>query len=198
MESEDERYRREDKERKKAEVRRRLEEQAKAAKGKRGFLTPDRKKKLRVLLRKKAAEELKREQERKAQERKRVIRERTGQPKHNDARNEAELMKICKEYHKRITSLADANYDVEQEVKRKDITLQELNAQVCDLRGKFIKPTLKKVSKYEQKLERMREVAQKAAMDFRGTLKKVKSGVFNFTDTDTEPKKAEKSGEEEI
>lgn len=76
--------------------------------------------------------------------------------------------------------------------------LQELNAQVCDLRGKFIKPTLKKVSKYEQKLERMREVAQKAAMDFRGTLKKVKSGVFNFTDTDTETTKKPEKSEEEI
>ena len=41
--------RREEKERKKAEVRKRLEESAKAKKGvKTGFLTPERKKKLRV------------------------------------------------------------------------------------------------------------------------------------------------------
>ena len=40
--------RREDKERKKAEVRRRLEQEAQAAKAKKGFLTPDRKAKLRV------------------------------------------------------------------------------------------------------------------------------------------------------
>ena len=44
----EERLKREEKERKKAEVRRRLEEEAKANKAKKGFLTPDRKKKLRV------------------------------------------------------------------------------------------------------------------------------------------------------
>ena len=44
---------------------------------KKGFMTPERKKKLRTLLRKKAAEELKKEQERKAAERQRVISERS-------------------------------------------------------------------------------------------------------------------------
>ena len=46
---------------------------------KKGFMTPERKKKLRQLLRKKAAEELKREQEMKIIARKRIIEERTGQ-----------------------------------------------------------------------------------------------------------------------
>ena len=48
---------------------------------KKGFMTPERKKKLRTLLRKKAAEELKKEQERKAAERQRVISERCGTKK---------------------------------------------------------------------------------------------------------------------
>lgn len=48
VQEEQERRKREDKERKKAEVRRRLEEAAKAKKGKKGFMTADRKKKLRV------------------------------------------------------------------------------------------------------------------------------------------------------
>ena len=39
---------REERERKKAEVRRRLEEAGRAKKAKKGFLTPERKKKLRV------------------------------------------------------------------------------------------------------------------------------------------------------
>merc|ERR1711974_456461 len=58
--------------RKKAEVRERMEAQAKNKK-KKGFMTPERKKKLRLLLRKKAAEELKKEQERKSAERRKVI-----------------------------------------------------------------------------------------------------------------------------
>ena len=44
----EERRRREERERKKAEVRARLEAANKSKKGKKGFLTPERKKKLRV------------------------------------------------------------------------------------------------------------------------------------------------------
>jgi ATP phosphoribosyltransferase regulatory subunit HisZ len=45
---------------------------------KKGFMTPERKKKLRTLLRKKAAEELKKEEERKREERQKTIVERCG------------------------------------------------------------------------------------------------------------------------
>ena len=48
---------------------------------KRGFMTPERKKKLRTLLRKKAVEELKKEQERKAAERIHTIGIRCGAKK---------------------------------------------------------------------------------------------------------------------
>ncbi|KAG7168773.1 Troponin I-like 1 [Homarus americanus] len=73
--------------RRKAEVRKRLEEQS-LKKQKKGFMTPERKKKLRLLLRKKAAEELKKEQERKAAERRKIIDQRCGQPKNLDGANE--------------------------------------------------------------------------------------------------------------
>ncbi|RWS15824.1 troponin I protein-like protein [Dinothrombium tinctorium] len=128
----DEQWKLEDRERKKAEVRRRLEEQAKAMKGKKGFMTPERKKKLRALLRKKATEELKREQERRAEERKRIIRERTGQPKHGDDGNEASYIKICQEYYERIKRLEDVKYDLEYEVKQKDVlvSVSELSIQI--------------------------------------------------------------------
>ena len=65
---------------------------------KKGFMTPERKKKLRTLLRKKAAEELKKEQERKAAERQRVISERCGVKKDIDNASDDELKKIVKEY----------------------------------------------------------------------------------------------------
>uniref|UniRef100_A0A8W7PRG0 Troponin I n=1 Tax=Anopheles coluzzii TaxID=1518534 RepID=A0A8W7PRG0_ANOCL len=70
-------------ERKRAEVRKRMEEASKAKKAKKGFMTPERKKKLR-----KAAEELKKEQERKAAERRRIIEERCGKPKNVEDANE--------------------------------------------------------------------------------------------------------------
>lgn len=113
---------REEREKKKAEVRARLEASSAKANKKKGFMTPERKKKLRVsentqkstttslvvrsyklisasyetvlghqlLLRKKAAEELKRQQETKANERRKVIAERTGEKKNTDDMNEGE------------------------------------------------------------------------------------------------------------
>merc|ERR1712130_1080584 len=58
-------------------------------------MTPERKKKLRTLLRKKAAEELKKEQERKAEERLRVIAERCGTKADLDSASMDDLKKIC-------------------------------------------------------------------------------------------------------
>jgi len=181
----------EEKERKKAEVRARLEAAAQAKKGggKKGFMTPARKKKLRTLLRKKAAEELKKEQERKAEERKKTIAERCGPAKNLDGINEAALQAICKEYHQRIVKLEDAKYDLEYAVRQKEYVISELNAQVNDMRGKFIKPPLKKVSKFEYgKFEKLMRAAKKADNDFRVNLKSVAPATkFKL---DEEPKEA--------
>merc|ERR1712110_685732 len=125
--------------RKKADVRARLEAQAAGKKAKKGFMTPERKKKLRLLLRKKAAEELKKEQERKAVERRKVIDERCGQPKDIETASEDALVQICKEYHSKICKLENTKYDLEHEVYIKDYEINELNIAVNDLRGKFIK-----------------------------------------------------------
>lgn len=166
----------EEKERKKAEVRARLEAAAQAKKGggKKGFMTPARKKKLRTLLRKKAAEELKKEQERKAEERKKTIAERCGPQKNLDGINEAELMQICKEYFDRIVKLEGEKYDMEFDSRHKEYKISELNMQVNDMRGKFIKPPLKKVSKFEYgKFEKLMRAAKKADNDFRANLKSV-------------------------
>lgn len=176
---EEEKRKMEEKERKKAEVRKRLEEAAKAKKsgGKRGFMTPERKKKLRTLLRKMAAEELKKEQERKAEQRKKIIAERIGAPKPVDNCNEATLQGILKQYHSRISALEDAKYDLEYEVRQKDFLINELTIQVNDLRGKFVKPALKKVSKFDK----LKMVAKSSSeVDFRSNLKSVKKETFKL------------------
>ncbi|KAK2587093.1 hypothetical protein KPH14_002860 [Odynerus spinipes] len=177
--------------RKRAEVRARLEEASKAKKAKKGFMTPDRKKKLRLLLRKKAAEELKKEQERKAAERRRIIEERCGKPKNVDDANEETVKRVLREYHNRITSLEDQKFDLEYVVKKKDYEIADLNSQVNDLRGKFMKPTLKKVSKYENKFAKLQKKA--AEFNFRNQLKQVKKKEFTLEEEDKEPKKSEKA-----
>jgi len=173
---------------KKAEVRKRLEEQS-AKKQKKGFMTPERKKKLRLLLRKKAAEELKKEQERKSAERRKIIDQRCGQPKNLEGANEAELESVLREFHERILGLEGDKYDLDKGIKMKDYQINELNIQVNDLRGKFIKPTLKKVSKYENKFAKLQKKA--AEFNFRNQLKTVKKKEFELEDDGKTPAKPE-------
>jgi len=165
----------------KAEVRKRLEEQS-AKKQKKGFMTPERKKKLRMLLRKKAAEELKKEQERKAQERRRIIDERCGAAKNLDGANEDEVRRLCQQYQKHIMDVESDKYDLEKDLAKKELEINELNTQVNDLRGKFIKPTLKKVSKYENKFAKLQKKA--AEFNFKNQLKTVKKKEFEMPDED--------------
>ncbi|XP_055709122.1 troponin I isoform X5 [Phlebotomus papatasi] len=173
-------------ERKRAEVRKRMEEASKAKKAKKGFMTPERKKKLRLLLRKKAAEELKKEQERKAAERRRIIEERCGKPKDLDNASEEDLKEICTDYFNRMYLCEDQKWDLEFEVRKRDWEISELNAQVNDLRGKFVKPTLKKVSKYENKFAKLQKKA--AEFNFRNQLKVVKKKEFTLEEEEKEKK----------
>ncbi|XP_037043886.1 troponin I-like isoform X2 [Bradysia coprophila] len=173
-------------ERKRAEVRKRMEEASKAKKAKKGFMTPERKKKLRLLLRKKAAEELKKEQERKAAERRRIIEQRCGKPRDLQSANEDTLKSVCNQYHSKIATLEDEKYDLEYKVATKDLEISDLNAQVNDSRGKFVKPTLKKVSKYENKFAKLQKKA--AEFNFRNQLKVVKKKEFTLEDEEKEKK----------
>merc|ERR1739848_160669 len=164
-----------------------MEEKASKSR-KKGFMTPERKKKLRLLLRKKAAEELKKEQELKAKERRRVIDQRCGQGKSISGLGEGELKSVCQEYYSRICDVESSKYDLEKEVEYKDYMIDELNIAVKDLRGKFIKPSLKKVSKYENKFAKLQKKA--AEFNFRNQLKTVKKKEFTMEeDHESEHKK---------
>jgi hypothetical protein len=177
-----------EKEKRKAEVRARMEQQAAASKKKKGFMTPARKKKLRNLIRQLAAEELKKELLRKAEERRRILAERTGDPKNIAEANEAELMAICKEYQDRIAILEGEKYEHEYNTAKKDFEKRELSSKVNDVRGKFTKPSLKKVSKAQAQMEKIKMFAAKAnQMDHRMGLKSVKK--FAMADDKEEEKK---------
>jgi len=176
-----------EKQRKKEEVRQRLQEQAAGKKAKKGFMTPERKKRLRLLLRKKATEELKKEQERKAAERRKVIDQRCGQPKNLEGVSEEELVQICKEYHTQLYKLGGEKFDLERAFKIRFLEINELNIAVNDLRGKFIKPTLKKVSKYENKFAKLQKKA--AEFNFRNQLKTIKKKEFAMDEEEAAAKK---------
>lgn len=182
-------------------MRARLEAQTSSKNKKKGFMTPERKKKLRILLRRKAAEELKRQQEAKANERRKVIAERTGTRKNFEAMSETELKSVCNAMHERLRNLESEKWDLETALSRKEMDIHQLSTQVSDMRGKFVKPPLKRVPKYQAKIERMLLNARKE-VGFTVTLKSVKKDQFKVDEAkdnkDQAPewswKKNEKSG----
>ncbi|KAI6221410.1 Troponin [Aphelenchoides fujianensis] len=144
-----------ERERKKAEVRKRLEEAGRMKKAKKGFLTPERKKKLRKLLMLKAAEDLKQQQMLREQERQRILNERIIQLP--DLDSVGDLHSVGDEFKERIRELESEIYDLSYTVRQKDFEINELTIAVNDLRGKFVKPTLKKVSKTDSKFDKLKK-----------------------------------------
>merc|ERR1711875_129868 len=96
---------------------------------------------------------------------------------------------ICKEYFDRMYQCESQKYDMEFEVEFKDYQINELNIAVNDLRGKFLKTTLKKVSKYENKFAKLQKKA--AEFNFRNQLKTVKKKEFELEDDGKTPAKPE-------
>jgi len=119
---------------------------------------------------------LKKEQERKAAERRRIIEERCGKPKNLEDASEDDLKEVCQQYFDRVLLCEGQKWDLEYEVRRRDYEINELNIQVNDLRGKFVKPALKKVSKYDTKFKKLQEKTEEK-VDFRGALKSVKKDI---------------------
>jgi len=149
----------EDAEKRKAEVRARMAAEAEASKKKKGFMTPARKSKLRMLLRKKAAEELKKEEERKKEERRRIVAERCGDEAPLDNLPDEGLREIVQGYYDHIVATESAKYDLELKLIFNDFVINDLTHAVTDLRGRFVKPTLKKVSKFEDKFAQLNKKA---------------------------------------
>merc|ERR1712083_1138740 len=154
---------------------------------KKKFMTPERKKKLRQLLMREAAKQLKIEQEKKEAERRKVIGERTGSGRNLEGASDQQLREICNLYHKRIVSLESEKFDLERDVQVKDININELNIAVNDLKGKYVKPTLKKVSKYENRFAKLQKKA--AEFNFRNQLKTVKKKEFAMKEEEEKTKK---------
>ncbi|CAI2352660.1 unnamed protein product [Caenorhabditis sp. 36 PRJEB53466] len=173
---------------KKAEVRKRMEEAAKKGSKKKGFLTPERKKKLRKLLMMKAAEDLKQQQMLKEQERQKTLQQRIISLPDVDAINDTgKLLQIYEDIFARVCALEEEKFDINFAVQQTEAEINQLTIQVNDLRGKFVKPSLKKVSKYDNKFKSSGEGKEKS--NFRTNLKVVKK------ETDLDEILAKKKGQ---
>uniref|UniRef100_A0AC34FG80 Troponin I n=1 Tax=Panagrolaimus sp. ES5 TaxID=591445 RepID=A0AC34FG80_9BILA len=172
-----------EREQKKAEVRKRLEEAGSKKRAKKGFLTPERKKKLRKLLMMKAAEDLKQQQLKREQERQSALGSRIpALPDLESINDHGKLESIYTDMFEKVKKLEEEKFDINAAVAAKDSEINELTIAVNDLRGKFIasyhvKPSLKKVSKYDNKFKKLNEKQEAASgdkKDFRSQLKVVK------------------------
>lgn len=138
----------EKKARKKAErEKKRQEARENAEKKKRFTLTPEKKRKLKLLIMKKAAEDLENEAREKAEAKRKYIEEKVKPLPDVSHINEAQLVALCKELHKNIVEMENSKYDLEMKIRKHDYELNELTIKVNDSKGKFVKPQLNKVSK---------------------------------------------------
>jgi len=175
----------EKKSRKKAErERKRQEARENAEKKKRFGLTPEKKRKLKLLIMNKANEDLKRESERKAAAKKNYLDQKVQPLPNLHSLNEANLVSICKDLHKNITDAEELKYDLEMKIRRQDYDINELTIKVNDIKGKFIKPALKKVNKTQSKFAKL-EKHDKESADFRATLKSTGKDKFALEEKDT-------------
>jgi len=92
--------------------------------------------------------------------------------------NEASLVSMVKDLHKQIVDQEEAKYDLEMKIRKQDYEINELTIKVNDIKGKFIKPTLKKVKKIQSKFAKIEAKSEAAGSDFRATLKSTGKDKF--------------------
>jgi len=138
----------------------------------------------------KTAEELKKQQERDAKEREQFLASRI-QKLSLDGLNKEGLEGKVKALYDSVAKLEEEKYDWEFKLRKLDIEINELNIAVNDIKGHFVKPPLKKISKTEQKLAKIAEVKSKLGSAFRENLKSTGQPKFALEEKDEGGKKPE-------
>lgn len=98
-----------------------------------------------------ATENLKGEQQRRLEARKNYIEQRLKPLEGVSSMSDAQLKSLCEELHKQLKTTEENRYDLEFKIRKQDYDINELTIKINDIKGKFVKPSLKKVSKTEQK-----------------------------------------------
>jgi hypothetical protein len=151
---------------------------------KKGFMTPERKKKLRQMILKITRQRIEEETRKRVEERRKFINEKCGEPKELNGLSDDQLKAVCRDYHERIKKLESEKYDLEKQTSVQTNKFNETNTEVNNLRGKFVKPALKKVSNTKQdKFAKLQKTAKD--FDFRQKLKVVKKKEFSISEDDS-------------
>ncbi|XP_041050912.1 troponin I type 1b (skeletal, slow) isoform X6 [Carcharodon carcharias] len=85
------------------------------------------------------------------------------------------LKELCQELHEKVNVVDEERYDIEAKVIHNTREIQDLNLKVFDLRGKFKRPTLRRVRvSADAMLRALLGSKHKVSMDLRANLKSVK------------------------
>jgi len=138
----------------------------------------------------KTAEELKKQQERDAKEREQFLASRI-QKLGLEGLNKEQLEQKVRTLYDSVAKLEEEKYDWEFKLRKLDFEINELNIVVNDIKGHFVKPSLKKISKTEQKLAKIAELKSKLGSAFRENLKSTGQSKFALEEKEEGGKKPE-------
>ncbi|KAL2104224.1 hypothetical protein ACEWY4_001092 [Coilia grayii] len=137
-------------------------------------ISASRKLMLKSLMVAKAKEDLEQEILDKEEEKQRYLAERVP-PLKTSGLSFADLQKLCEELHAKIDIVDEERYDIEAKVNLNTREIKDLSIKVLDLRGKFKRPTLRRVRvSADAILRSLLGSKHKVSMDLRANLKSVK------------------------
>ncbi|XP_063302285.1 troponin I, slow skeletal muscle-like [Pelobates fuscus] len=129
---------------------------------------------LKTLMLAKASEDLEKEIKEAEEEKVRTLSENVP-PLQYAGLSHKELKELCTGLHKKIDAVDEERYNIEEKVKKNDLEIQSLNQKIFDLKGKFKRPTLRRVRiSADAMLKALLGSTHKVSMDFKANLKSVK------------------------
>nr|WKW76236.1 troponin I 3 [Nectogale elegans] len=141
---------------------------------KKSKISASRKLQLKTLMLQIAKQELEREVEERHGEKGRALSVRC-QPLELAGLGFAELQDLCRQLHAQIDKVDEERYDVEAKVTKNVSEIADLTQKVIDLRGKFKRPTLRRVRiSADAMMQALLGTRAKESLDLRANLKQVK------------------------
>lgn len=169
---------------KEAQAKMRAAQQKKKGSKRKGLcLSPEKRKLLKQLIMEKAAEEMRAEAKKRAEEKERHIQ--AAVPSLSiDGMDKAALVRKVQELYKLYKDKEADKYDSEFKVQKQDLEINDLTSKVNDIKGKFVKPVLKKVTK----TDKIKKVEKAGIGDVRSSLKSTGQSKYQLDDQPAEPK----------
>lgn len=148
-----------------------------------GGLSPEKRKLLKQLIVQKAADDLRKQKELEAAEKHKIVESRVPKLEISGLPTE-ELRLRIQELYSNVCELEEEKYDWELKIRKQDVEINELSAQANNIKGHFVKPVLKKVSKAEQQLAKFDSEKIKSKLSFLTTLKSTGQQKYAVEDKD--------------